>query len=160
MDDDAVRDAFDEHPAFEPSDDGYTVETAALENSVTLAYGTVVVTVSLPALDEIVVDDEPSTVVVEGWFDALARHLRDGYDVVSMDPAAAPAVTHGSTTVEVTYRLEGTTPSALAADAKALVDYAIGSYLQSAIPGYTYDEPMRSLLGRARSRGQSATEDD
>lgn len=159
MDDDTVRDAFDEHPAFDRDDDGYSIETAALENSVELAYGAVVVTVSMPSLEAVVVDDEPAEVVVEGWFDALARHLRDGYDVVSMDPAALPAIVHGATTVEVTYRLEGSDPSALAADAKALVDFVVGSYLQSAIPGYSYDEPMRSLLGQARSRGQSAIED-
>ena len=155
MDDQAVRDALEDHPAIEPADDGYRVTTADLENEITLAYGEVVVTVTMPDLGAVVVDDDPADVVIEGWFDALGRHLSDGYDVITSEPAAEAAITHGTSTVEVTYRLEGTSPEAVTTDAKALVDYVVGSYLQSAIPGYEYGEPMNSLLGRARSRGQS-----
>ena len=155
MDDETLRAALKQHPAIEPTDGAYTVATAALDNELAVAYGELVVTVTMPDLAAVVRDDDPAPVVVEGWFDALERHLRDGDGVVTTEAAADPVVAHGATAVEVTYRLTGDDADALAADAKALVDFVVGTYLQSAIPGYDYDEPMRSLLGRARRRGRS-----
>lgn len=153
MDDETLREALEAHPAIEPRDDEYTVATAELDNTVTVAYGELVVTVRLPSLAEVVCDDEPADVVVDSWFEALERLLCDAESVLVTEAAADPVVVHGATTVEATYRLTGEDADALVTDAKALVDYAVGTYLQSAIPGYEYAEPMRGLLGRARSRG-------
>lgn len=159
MDDETLRDALAAHRAIDArDDDGYTVTTAALDNTVRVAYGELVVTVAMPTIAEVVVDDDPADVVVDGWFEALEQHLADAYSVITTEAAAEAVVVRGATDVEVTYRLTGGDANALAADAKALVDFVVGTYLQSAIPGYEYDDPMRGLLGKARQRGRSDVE--
>ena len=155
MDDETLHDALQAHRAIEDDGDTYTVSTAALDNEIAVAYGELVVTVTMPSLEEIVADDDPADVVVEGWFDGLKPHLLDADSVTSYELVAEPSVAHGSTDVEATYRLAGDDAELLVSDAKAIVDYVVGSYLQSAIPGYEYDDPMRGLLGKARERGRS-----
>ena len=158
MDDAALITALEEHPTIDPIEGGYTVSNAVLDNEITIAYGDLVVHVRMPTIDEIVLNDDPSAIVVDGWFDAIARQLSDANGVVKGELTADASVTRGQTEVSVTYRLRGTDADGLAMDAKALVDFVIGMYLQSAIPGYEYDDPMRGLLGAARARGRSDVE--
>lgn len=153
MTDQPVAEAFADHEAFVERPPGFSVETAALENRVTVGDGAVEVRVDLPSLETVVVDASVPPVVVDGWFDTLARRLRGGFDVTHAEGRGPPEVVRTAGTVTVTYRLGVERPARAAADAKALVDFAVGTYVQGAIPGYEYDSPLRELLSSAWERG-------
>ena len=155
---DALTDALVSHPTFEADDGAFRLTSAALESSVSVHGGTLRVRVWIPTLGEVVTDDEPSPVVEDAWFDTLERRLLEGYDVTRSTAAAGAEVERSDTEVVVTYTIESDTPSTAVDDAKALIEYAIGTYVQGAIPGYTYDTPLGDLLETAIGRGKHGTQ--
>jgi hypothetical protein len=45
-------------------------------------------------------------------------------------------------------------------DAKALIDFVEGTYIQGVVPGYDYGDPVAKLLSQARQRGERAADGD
>ncbi len=154
MDESTIRDAFAAHEAFAEAATGYALTTTPVDTVVHLEDGEVVVEVLLPTLNEVVTTEPVPAVVEESWRETMTTRLQDGYDVVHSRPATPPTFEDADETLAVTYRLHPE-DSDIAADAKALIEFAVGTYVQSAIPGYEYDEPLRSLLASARARGDA-----
>lgn len=154
MDDDLTA-ALEEHPTFAVRGDTYRLTSAALESSVTVEDDTLVVTVVVPTLAAVVTDAAVAPVVEDDWFDTLERRLREGYDVTHSQAVAEADIERADDEVVVTYAIEAAHPETAAADAKALIEYVVGTFVQGAIPGYTYDAPLANLLETAFDRGQA-----
>ena len=153
---DSAERALDRHAAFEPIDDQdtYAVTTTPFDAQVRAepaepegrdaAFD---VQVDLPRLDA-VASEPVADVVEDGWFDALELHLADAPDVAEVDPAAETTVMRDGDVVHVRVRFWAWSAGAGVDDAKAVVDYVEGTYVQAVIPGYEYREPVAGLLAR------------
>jgi hypothetical protein len=147
--------AFERHEAFEPRDGGYAVTTTRFETTVTAAETDdwalrYEVTVRLPMLSS-VVKGEVGTAVEEGWFDTLERRLADAtmatrrevdlraYELVEADGDAV-----------VAYVFEEGNADRAPDVAKAIGEYAEGTYVEGVVPGYEYGDPVASMLAEAR----------
>lgn len=155
-----MRRAFERHDAFEASDEStFDVITTPFETDVTATPpeqdgrdAQIVITVSLPTLDA-TTEETVGDTVADGWFETLELRLEDAYDAPNTDPVESPTVKRGDDIIEATFRFRAWTASNGVDNAKALVDYVEGTYVQGVIPGYTYEDPVRSLLTRAREHG-------
>ncbi len=150
--------ALAEHRAFEETADGFVVTTTPFEAHVRLANASdgveYQITVRLPTLDAAVANEDVAAVVEDGWFETLDRRLEDAGGAVRVTPEP-PTAEINRTTDEVIVEsgFQTSNPSRGASDAKALVHYVEGTYVEGIIPGYTYRDPVASLRERARSRG-------
>lgn len=151
----ALVTALEDHPAFEAGDGAFHLTSATLESEVAVVRESLIVTVFIPTLSAVVTDDAVSPIVDDGWFDALERRLGEGYDVTHSQAAAAAEVARGDDEVVVTYALEADDAETAVADAKALIEYAVGTFVQGAIPGYEYGPPLADLLETAFDRGEA-----
>lgn len=150
-----MEQALIEHPAFEPGASGYILTTSPLDAVVVPGGDRLEITVRMPALRAVVRDATVPDVVEASWFETLSRRLDDGYDVARVAAGGPPVVDSTDDTVSVTYRIVGDAPEVAVEDAKAIIEFVVGTYLQGAIPGYEYDSPMRELLSNAHTRGGS-----
>ncbi|WP_162224425.1 DUF5813 family protein [Halorussus amylolyticus] len=157
--------AFRQHPAFEKTDDSeYETTTTPFEGVVTAEddesasdgrdYRVVVRT---PVLDAVVEGETVAEVVETGWFETLELRLSDAHTVVETDAASPPEIEREGDEVVVTVEFERADPERAAEDAKAVVDYVEGTWVQGIIPGYDYRDPAASLMERAT---QNYDEDD
>lgn len=150
--------------AFEREDGRYVVTTTAFDAAVRLgrdgdgAGGTpdvrLSVTVRVPTIDSVVAGETVAPVVRDGWFETFERRLEDVGGVTRGDvdlPTARHDEAAGEVVVETS--LPADRPGA-AEDAKAVVDYVEGTFVEGIIPGYTYREPAAGLVERARSAGE------
>ena len=108
------------------------------------------VQVTVPTLDSAVVEGDVGDAVQQGWLETFERRLEDatmatrasveldGFDVETDE---------GS--VVVTYEFSYGDAGRAADIAKAFVEYVEGTYVEGVVPGYTYGEPVKSLLGAA-----------
>lgn len=150
--------ALAEHSAFEETPDGYSVTTTPFQAQVRLADAAdgvyYQITVRTPTLDAAVASEDVADVVEDGWFETLQRRLADVGGAVRVSPDT-PTAEIDRTTDEVVVEsgFRTTNPSRGASDAKALVHYVEGTFVEGIIPGYTYRDPVASLRERARSRG-------
>jgi hypothetical protein len=146
-------DAFENHGAFEAHDlHAYAVTTTPFEATVTVDGETVRLSVWLPTLDATVADETVAPVVADGWYDTLQRRLSDVPDVTSTAADIELAVSREDDTVVVETAIEPA-PGAAADDAKAIVDFVEGTWVQGVVPGYDYEGPAAQLLAKAKSRG-------
>lgn len=155
--------ALDGHGAFERDDDRFVVTTTVFDAVVRIEEPSgdeaddvaVTVTVQVPTIDAVVAGETVAEVVQEGWFETFERRLEDVDGVTQVDPDP-PAVrldaSNDAVVVETTLRIRR--PAVAADDAKAVVDYVEGTYVEGIIPGYTYREPAAGLIERARSAGE------
>jgi hypothetical protein len=158
---DAVARAFEAHDAFEPR------PTAGEYDCTTTPFAVVATAnahdaegrdarlrlrVELPLLDA-VTEEEVGAAVAAGWRESLERHLTDAADVAEVDADHGPIVEQSDDRLELTVAFPAWTASTGVEALKTIVEYAEGSYLQAVIPGYTYQEPVASLLSRASERG-------
>lgn len=149
--------AFEAHEAFERAgSESFHLTTTRLGARVTatetadwaLRY---TVTVRAPMLSRAVVGETVGPAVEDGWFDTYRLRLED----------AAGAVRHDVDLVE--YRVEERDGEAVAAFefewgnadqapaiAKAVAEYAEGTYVEGVVPGYEYGPPVSDLLSSAR----------
>jgi len=153
-----VRVAAERTDAFEPAgDEGYRVRTVELDAVVRpdgVDPTTLAVTVSAPRLAAVVEGEAVPEVVEDGWFETFDRRL-DGVDsALSADRDLSPAATLAGEEVLVTATFADADVERGLADAKALVEYVEGTYVQGAVPGYDYGEPLATLRGRARENAQ------
>lgn len=160
MTDETVDRAFRQHPAFEKTDDGeYEATTTPFEGVVTAAdvdesasqsnarkYRVVV---RAPVLDSVVEGETVAEVVEDGWFETLERRLADVHTVAETDTATPPEIRREGAEVVVTVEFARADPERAAEDAKAIIDFVEGTWVQGIIPGYDYREPAAGLLERA-----------
>lgn len=153
-----VRVAADRAAAFEPAgEEGYRVTTVELD-AVVRPEGvdptTFAVTVSAPRLAAVVEGEAVPDVVEDGWFETFDRRL-DGVDsALAADHDLSPAATLAGEDVLATATFADADVERGLADAKALVEFVEGTYVQGAVPGYEYGEPLATLRGRARENAQ------
>jgi hypothetical protein len=154
----AVR-AFEGHDAFEREDDAFRVTTTRFEGRVTatdtddwaIEY---TLTVRAPMLSA-AVDGEVGDAVEAGWFDTYERRLADAPSATRADVELddlSVAEEAGDAVAEFTFEYGN---ADRAPDvAKAMAEYAEGTYVEGAIPGYDYEGVVADLLGAASSTGQ------
>lgn len=152
------------HGAFEENENEYSIETSPFDATVRVAEaaGSVEyrVVIRVPTIDAVVRDERVAPVVQEGWFETLERRLKDIGGVVRVEPAE-PVVTlerdRGDVVIETSFE----TPVAQRGveDAKAIVDYVEGTYMEGVIPGYEYREPVAGMIHRAQNVGQGVGND-
>lgn len=157
-----VAAAINAHDAFEPTPGDGTEGTFAVT---TTPFDAVVrvaadhspvryrITVRVPTLNAVVRGDEVAPVVRDGWFETFERRLED-IGSVTMAPVEPPSVRRDDEEVVVTTGFEADPPSRAIEDAKAIVDFIEGTYVQGIIPGYEYRDPARSLIDRAHGYAQ------
>lgn len=146
----AVR-AFENHDAFERTNDGFTVTTITFDNAVTaeetddwaLRYRMEVRAPTLSAATS----DPVGPAVEDGWIETFERRLED-----------APMATRSTVDLsEYAFDREGDRAVATLAFefgnadrapdvVKALVEYVEGTYVEGIVPGYDYDSPVDDLL--------------
>lgn len=157
--------ALDDHGAFDPTGDRYEVTTTPFEARVggkpAESEGRdaeVTVDVSVPTLDAAVSGEPVADVVEDGWFDSLSLHLTDAPAVAEVDEVEDPTIERTRDEVRVHVRFAARDAERGVADAKAVVDYIEGTYVQAVIPGYEYGEPVAGLLSQAAdSAGDGGT---
>ncbi|HKJ58243.1 MAG TPA: DUF5813 family protein [Halobacteriales archaeon] len=151
--------ALEDHGAFERDGDAFSTADTAVDAHVRAeADGADVVyrvTVRVPTIDAVVAGETVAPVVREGWYETFERRLED-VGGVTRDEPTAPTVKLDESADEVVVETEiaAGAPKRAAGDAKAIVDYVEGTFVEGLIPGYTYREPAAGLLERARSSGQ------
>ncbi len=143
----AVERPFRLHDGFERDDDTFVVTTTPFDGRVSLS-DPVEVTVRMPTLSAVVSDDSVADVVETGWFETLELRLEDAHTVVSADEVTPPTIERSDDVVVLEVAFSGY-PDKAAEDAKAIVDFAEGTWMQGLIPGYDYDEPAAGMLDRA-----------
>lgn len=162
MTDETVDRAFRQHPAFEKTDDGeYEVTTTPFEGVVTAAESDAdesasatdaheyCVVVRAPAIDAVVEGETVAEVVQTGWFETLERRLEDVHTVAETDTATPPEIRREGEEVVVRVEFARADPERAAEDAKAIIDFVEGTWVQGIIPGYDYRDPAAGLLERA-----------
>ncbi|WP_115865231.1 DUF5813 family protein [Halorussus litoreus] len=166
MTDERVERAFREHPSFERVDD----ENDEFETTFTSLDGVVSVigessgeesedesdrreyrvAVTTPGIDAVVAGETVAEVVRDGWFETLERRLADAHTVASADEATPPTVEREGEDVVITVDFVQGDPDRAAEDAKAIVEYVEGTWVQGLIPGYDYREPAAGFRERAK----------
>jgi hypothetical protein len=146
-------DAFDTAPEFKPSSKGYVVTTATFDAYVAVGATSVTITVELPMLDAVVVGESVAEVVEDGWFDTFRRRVED---VDGLTPAdiADPTVERRSESVIVETSVSVRDGHA-ASDALAVVNFVEGTWFGGIIPGYEYEDRVRSVREAASEMGGS-----
>lgn len=152
MTDDADT-ALAEHPAFERGEEEYELTTTpfdvVVETSEAGGETAYRVIVTVPTLDAVVEGEAVADVVEDGWFETLELRLEDPQQAATgLDPID-PAVVRNDSEVRVTMTFTSSRPERAAENAKSLVEFVEGTWVQGIVPGYEYDEPAASLLDRA-----------
>jgi len=153
--------AFEAHEAFERADDGgFGLTTTRFGASVTanetdewaLRY---TVTVRAPMLSTAVVGEAVGPAVEDGWFDTYALRLEDAAGAVRHDvDLAAYEVTERDGDAVATFEFEWGNADQAPAIARAIAEYAEGTYVEGVVPGYEYGPPVSDLLSSARQGGE------
>lgn len=154
----AIQESFENHPRFEPVDDGTDHAWAPTTNdwdaTITVADDTVAISVEVPLLAEVVEDETVAPVVEDGWFETLERRLED-VDGVTYADVTDLDVERGGRQVTVEAILEPR-PGKTAEDALAIVNYVEGTWFEGVIPGYEYVEKVQAMREQAaqNAKGQ------
>ena len=166
-DTDAARDALVSHGAFDPrEDDAFACTTTPFDATVAVdpaegkRDGVFTVTVSMPTLSAAVESEAVADVVEDGWYETLELRLEDAFDVTQTTTTDSIEVERDGDAVHVELSFTGWDAGQGVDDAKALIDFVEGTYVQGIIPGYDYGEPVSQLRQAARQRGERAAEDD
>jgi len=145
--------AFGAHEAYERDGDGFRLTTTTFDARVTatatddraLAYEA---TVRAPMLST-VADEAVEPAVEEGWFDTYDRRLAGAAGAVRADVT----VDHGVRSIDgdavATFRFEWGNADRAPDVAKAIAEYAEGTYVEGVVPGYEYGDPVASMLSAA-----------
>jgi len=158
---DAVTEAFDDHDAFEASEEGYRVTTTVFDATVTATDAEGVgheytVTVRTPMLGEAVAGEAVGPAVEDGWFETFERRLEDaaGATRARVELDEHRLVEDGGQAVATLVFSYGD-PTRAAEIAKTLVEYVEGTYVEGIVPGYDYRAPVTDLLGNAKTAGDN-----
>jgi len=162
----AVRDALSAHRAFEECDDGFACTTTPFDATVTVRPadgardGEFEVTVRVPTLDAAVEDETVGDAVENGWYETLELRLEDTYDVAKTSTTGPVVVERDRDTVRVELEFTAWDATQGVEDAKALIEFVEGTYVQGVVPGYEYGDPVANLLSQARQRGERTADGD
>lgn len=155
VDVDDAEAALDDHDSFETEEGGHAVRSTPLEGTVrtepaedgkSVTYRVVVIA---PTLDAVVEGEAVAEVVEEGWFETFELRLEDPHQAGQGLESIEPDVRREGESVRVEMTFTSDRPGRAAENAKALVEYVEGTWLQGLIPGYDYRDPAASLLDRA-----------
>jgi hypothetical protein len=151
-------DAFATHDAYESADDGYVLTTTPFDGRVVAEDELYRATVMMPTLDA--ATDEPVDEVVEdGWFETLSLRLEDAGSATHADiEVSDPTVERRDEAVFVEWTVSLGDATRAAEAAKALIEYAEGTYVEGIVPGYSYQSPVADLIARARTEGDGEGE--
>ena len=157
MTDERVERAFRRHPAFEKTGENeFDTTTTPFEGIVTVpdadsdATAEYRVVVRTPVLDAVVEGEEVAEVVQTGWFETLELRLEDAHTVADAEEVTPPTIERVGEEVVLTVDFERADPERAAEDAKAIVEFVEGTWVQGLIPGYDYREPAASFRERAQ----------
>ncbi len=150
-------DALEAHGAFERDDGRFVVTTTPFDAWVWIEPGTenpcLLIEVWVPDIDDAVEDESVADIVRDGWFETFERRISAVSGITYTEPeTTVEQIT--DTEVRVSFTLELSNQRYIGRDAKALVDYVEGTYLQGTIPGYDYRDPVDSMLRRAGDRSE------
>jgi len=154
----AVAAAVRDHDAFTEDGGTFRTETTVCEATLTATptdadrAGAFTVTVTVPSI-EVAAADEVGDAVADGWYETFALRIGDAFDVAQTGDFDEPSVERAGGVVTATFAYRSWRADRGVADAKALVDYVEGTYLQGIVPGYDYEEPVASLVRQAAERG-------
>jgi hypothetical protein len=156
---DRVEQAFAGHEAYEPADGAtFAVTTTPFEAVVAVRVDeetvTAEVTVWTPTLSA-AAEDHVAEVVEDGWLDTFDRRMEDASQALSRGQSVDPEVAVEGDEVVVSATVEAGAPTPAADDARALVEYVEGTYMEGVVPGYDYGEPVAGLRERARETGDA-----
>ncbi|KYH26264.1 hypothetical protein HAPAU_13590 [Halalkalicoccus paucihalophilus] len=146
------HEALSEHAAYERGATGHELTTTPFEAVVEVEEnGETVyhVVVRLPTLDAVVEGETVAQVVEDGWFETLERRLEGPEQVTSGLESIDSEVRREGDEVRVELTFSSATPERAAENAKSLVEFVEGTWVQGIVPGYEYGEPAASLLDRA-----------
>jgi hypothetical protein len=150
--------AFAAHEAFERDGHEFELTTTAFDGRVTasetddwaLRY---TLTVRAPMLST-AATEPVGPAVEDGWFDTYALRLEDApgaiRDSVALDHLDVFEKDGDAVAV---FEFEWGNADRAPAIAKALAEYAEGTYMEGIVPGYSYTEPVASMLSQA-SQGE------
>ncbi|MFD1569725.1 DUF5813 family protein [Halorubrum laminariae] len=152
-----ARRAFADHGAFDPDGDGWRVATTAFDAVVGAeSRGTdeirFSVTVTVPTLSAVTAD-AVADVVEDGWAETFERRVVAVGGVPRANGEFDPQIVIDDDAITVIFELRDGNAARGVDDAKALVDFVEGTYVQGVIPGYEYTEPVADLLSAARRQG-------
>lgn len=159
---DRVERAFATHEAYEAADGAtFAVTTTPFEAVVAVRVGddevTAEVSVWVPTLSA-AVEEHVADVVEEGWLETFERRMADTEQALSPGQSVDPTVRVEGEEVVVEATVEAGAPTPAADDARSLVEYVEGTYMEGVIPGYEYGEPVAGLRDRARQTGRGDAE--
>ena len=158
----AVERGFRRSDAFEPLDDGrFESQMTPFDATVSVERGAsaveIRVCVETPTIRGVVEGEHVAAIVNDEWYRTLVRRLADAPNVTRTDDVPEPSVTREGERVRVETTFETLDPAAAVDDARALMMYVEGTWMEGIIPGYEYGEPAASLLSQAVS-GDNAEE--
>ncbi|MGM0590886.1 MAG: DUF5813 family protein [Halobacteriota archaeon] len=157
---DRVRRAFRDDDAFEALSEGrYESVTTHFEGRVSAAAvdgGRVHyrVTVRVPMLSA-VTEDEVAPVVEDGWYETFELRVKDAGGVTRGTHDFEPSVRRDGERAVVEVDFEDLDERRAVDDARALIDFVEGTYVQGIIPGYQYEAPVTELVNRALHAGDT-----
>lgn len=147
--------AFGAHEAYEreESGEGFRLTTTTFDARVTAAETgdhafAYEVTVRAPMLST-AVEEAVGPAVEEGWFDTYDLRLEDAAGAIRADVAVDHDLREIAGDAVATFRFEWGDADRAPAVAKAIVEYAEGTYVEGVVPGYEYDDPVASMLSEA-----------
>lgn len=144
--------ALSEHAAYERGGTGHELTTTPFEAVVEVEENGETryrVVVRLPTLDAVVEGETVAQVVEDGWFETLERRLEGPEQVTTGLESVDSTVVRTENEVRVELTFASTNPERAAENAKSLVEFVEGTWVQGIVPGYEYGEPAASLLDRA-----------
>lgn len=148
--------AFEAHPRFERTADGvFAIEALDFEGWVRLDEGAVVLVEEVPTLDATVEGETVAPVVEDGWFETFERRVADVTGVVEA-VVADPVVHREGDVIRVETRIPAENDG-LPDVAIAAANYIEGTWVEGIIPGYEYDERVRSIRSRARHHAKDGS---
>jgi hypothetical protein len=150
-------DAFAAHDAYDTDGDEYVLTTTVFDGRVAVddEYR---VSVTMPTLDA-ATEESIEDVLEDGWFETLSLRLEDaGSATRGSIETPEPTVERRNGEVHVEWPLAQDDGARAAEAAKALVEYAEGTYVEGIVPGYSYRSPVADLIAHARTEGDGEGE--
>lgn len=149
------EDVLSDHAAYEQRRTGHELTTTPFdarvetENASESGKTRYRVVVRLPTLDAVVEGETVAEVVEDGWFETLVLRLDDPGQATTGRDEVESAVARAGDEVRVEMAFSSANPERAAENAKALVEFVEGTWVQGIVPGYEYGEPASSMLERA-----------
>jgi hypothetical protein len=149
--------AFEAHEAFERAgSEAFGLTTMRLDARVTAAETDdwdlrYTLTVRAPMLSTAVVGEAVGSAVEDGWFDTYELRLEDAAGAVRQDVDVEEyTVEERDGEAVATFEFEWGNADRAPDIAKAIAEYAEGTYVEGVVPGYEYGPPVSDLLSSAR----------